>query len=405
MADNLIDYSNLAAAGSAFKGFAEGFENAQDRKMKNMEREAQMRALDTRMQREKDQTDIENRRAAIQERTEAAKSAKEAQDASIAAYKQKLIVGPDGKVTPRTNYDPMEQAEAQRHDIVQGYNTKFGPSGEYLGTEVDPASLKAKQAEAKIAAEAQARSFREKSFDLRQQDSEKRNERQDKGLDLRNDVVDRREHERVLSRINANPNVKQRLTQYQNLDNALGIVTQSDNLTPQQIMEFQQAVRANLGIKGSSGVGEREETFFKTLGMKAENWKQFLTGDPAMISKDSNLIHHFQNLAKIEQQNISSQFDKSLGAAAGGHKSMYDRRPDLKEDLKDAMQLQKEQIAPSVAPQGLVSSAQGLVGQQGLVKGAPQAAPQDPNIAKYAQANGLDYTHAENILRARGYGK
>lgn len=45
MADFLTDYSNLAGAGSAFQGFAEGFQNAQDSKMKRQEMQAKMDAM------------------------------------------------------------------------------------------------------------------------------------------------------------------------------------------------------------------------------------------------------------------------------------------------------------------------------------------------------------------------
>jgi len=52
MADFLEDYSNLAAAGGAFKGFAEGFEKAQDSKAKRQEQEARAKAENAKAERE-----------------------------------------------------------------------------------------------------------------------------------------------------------------------------------------------------------------------------------------------------------------------------------------------------------------------------------------------------------------
>lgn len=194
-------------------------------------------------------------------------------------------------------------------------------------------------------------------------------------INLRKDAIDRREHERVLSRIASNPNIKARLTQYQNLDNALSTITQADTVTPQQVQEFQQAVRSNLGIKGGSGVGEREETYFKSLGLNAANFNQFLSGDPVALSKDTKLMHHLKNLASVEQGNIKKQYAQSLKAASGGHASMYARRPDLQSDLEENI----------TGYEGLMS---GGMPEQGMM--TPQgAAPPKPKVTKQ---NGVTYT-------------
>ncbi len=59
----LTDYSGLAAAGSAFQGFADSYQKAQDSQMKRQEHEAQMEALKAKMQREADQSEIETAKA------------------------------------------------------------------------------------------------------------------------------------------------------------------------------------------------------------------------------------------------------------------------------------------------------------------------------------------------------
>ncbi len=321
MADFLTDYSNLAGAGAAFKGFAEGYQNAQDNKMKRQEMQAKMDAM-----------------KADQDRA-----------ATESALKLRLADTQKNPLTGELEDRPPSLKE-QNAQIIgtaeKGLNPiKYDSQGKAISPTWNPQSPQMIGANAKTKAASTSMDFKEQ------------------GLDLRRDVVDRREHQNVINKINSNPNVKQRLTQYQNLDNALSSITQSDKLTPQQIMEFQQSVRTNLGIKGSSGVGEREETYFKTAGLNAANWMQFITGNPAEIAKDSKLMNHFKQLATVEQGNISKQFDKSLSAASAGHASMYGRRPDLKDDLKDALNSQKEQMTPqseappqqqTVPPQGMV---------------------------------------------------
>ncbi len=59
MADFLNDYSGIAAAGSAFEGFAKGMMDAEDRKYKRIEQQAMLEATRTKMDREKAHQDLE----------------------------------------------------------------------------------------------------------------------------------------------------------------------------------------------------------------------------------------------------------------------------------------------------------------------------------------------------------
>lgn len=147
------------------------------------------------------------------------------------------------------------------------------------------------------------------------------------------DRMDRNEHMKIVSALNTNKPLVERAAQYQNLSNALTLITKPKNLTPQQIHEFQQAVRKNIGISGTSGVGEREATYFNSIGLNGESWTQFLTGDPATISKNSKLMHHLKDLANTEMDNVQAQYGDTLDAVSEGRASMYMRRPDLKSDL------------------------------------------------------------------------
>lgn len=55
----LTDYSNLSAAGSAFQGFAQAYQNAQDQQMKKNEQLAQIESLKAKTQRDYEQSNID----------------------------------------------------------------------------------------------------------------------------------------------------------------------------------------------------------------------------------------------------------------------------------------------------------------------------------------------------------
>lgn len=197
--------------------------------------------------------------------------------------------------------------------------------------------------------------------------------------DQRAQTIDQRDqsiHQRYVNQVSNDPILKQRLTQYQNLDNALSMITQAKDLTPEQIQEFQQSVRSNLGIKGTSGVDERSNTILNPLGLKAARWQEFLTGDPAKLSKDSNLMNHLKDLANVEQKNISNQIQGRIAAKAAGGGTFYKKHPDLKDDLMNTITATQGQFGgqPQVAP--------AATGQ------APQAAPAAPQMVHVIDSQG-----------------
>lgn len=167
--------------------------------------------------------------------------------------------------------------------------------------------------------------------------------------------MDFQAHKSVVENIKKDPTQKAYLTQLRNLDNAASIVANAKSLTPQQIDEFQQSVRSNLGIKGTSGVGEREKTMLNSLGLNAERWAQFLSGSPAEISKNDALVMHIKDLANVESANIKDQMKARLDVLSGGFGSVYERRPDYAKDLKSLLsnaekQLQTKALGESQEP-------------------------------------------------------
>lgn len=359
MADFVQDYSNLAGAGSAFNSFATAYQDAQDRQVKKQEAQAKLGAMQAQMQR--DATD-------------------QALKMHAAGYKQ----GPGGPTDLQPDaLNPKEQSDADLK--VFGEGGKYGQADEngqrpIVADPTTPKMIAAKANQSRV----------QTSNDFKEQ-----------GLDLRKDVVDRREHQNVINKINANQNIKTRLQQYQNLDNTLSNIANADHVTPEMFDEAQQAVRANLGIKGSSGVDERTNTQMKAMGLNADRLGEFLTMSPADIGKDNKLMGHIINLAQMEKKNISGQFDKSLNAASSGHSSMYARRPDLKDDLKDAIGAQKDQLESSpqqAPPQGLVQPQQGFLGKAaGLLGFGQQAQASAPAPAPHPLDNAAVAT-AQKIL-------
>jgi hypothetical protein len=226
------------------------------------------------------------------------------------------------------------------------------------------------------------------------------------GFDVRDNQLQERQdfaaHQRVLAKLKGDPQMIKRLGQYQNLSNALNNVVAADNLTPQQIDEFQQSVRANIGA-GGGGVGEREHTYLNSLGLNAERFKQFVTGDPAQIAQDDKLVTHIKQLARLEQQNITNQMDKRINVLTAGNKSIYDRRPDYKSDLQDVISAAKDQFTqeepPSVATHSPATSSDvGIPGVSSAKASNIKPHPQDSVAVQWAKANPKDPRSAKILM-------
>ncbi len=361
--------AGLMGLGGAVKGALQGWQDAEDRQQKRLEMTAKLEAM--KQQKE---------RSALQDKM----------DLKEKGLQQDPLSGAltDAPITDR------QRDQQQLSGMEKGISTSYGENGRPT-YRYDPNSPQS------IAAHAR------EGMGMNRQDV----------IDTRHDRMDRAEHEHVLTRINSNPQVRARLQQYQNLDNALSQLANADHITPQQFHEVQQSIRANLGIKGSSGIAERESAYLQSMGLNAANLQQFLTGSPASMNPNDPFLVHIKNLAAVEQKNIRQQFDQSLKAASGGHSSMYDRRPDLRGDLEDyitGVSGQMQAPPPSEAPPpqglmqqehpGLLSRIGGMLGfGQKAEAGAPVAnqPPMDPQIATWAKEHNLDYNAAAQIIANR----
>lgn len=167
---------------------------------------------------------------------------------------------------------------------------------------------------------------------------------------LQGDRIQNQIHSKVVNSLGADKMLGQRLTQVNNLDNAVQAFQQG-TATPQQFAELQQAVRSNMGIKSGSGVGEREEVYLKSLGINSAAVKQFITGKPQDIQNftDPAMINHVMRLVAIEKDNVQKQADMRIKALTAGHESMYEKRPDLTEDLHNKAQAVGQQFGAEEA--------------------------------------------------------
>lgn len=156
-------------------------------------------------------------------------------------------------------------------------------------------------------------------------------------------------HRQTVQAIKNNKPLAQRVAQYQNLGNALTVLTNADKVTPQQLHEAQQAIRSNIGIKGTGGVEERKETYYNSLGLNAANWVQFLTNKPQDIKGNKELMKHVKELALLEQANIEAQYNDQLSALAEGHDWVYSD-PQFSHYKKSLDKLVKAQAGQFVAP-------------------------------------------------------
>lgn len=195
-----------------------------------------------------------------------------------------------------------------------------------------------------------------------------------------------RVHKWALSDLN-NQDLRTLTNTYMNLSNAEKNFKEG-GATPQEFSELQQAVRSNLGIKGAGGVGEREETYLKSLGLNAAKFNQFITGDPkSVLDADPAFAQQVLGLVEIEKKNKREQFQGMLEAAKAGHNSFYeDPKHEKYKTDRDAVIAQKSKMMGigDQAPSGLIN------------KTGP-----DPDAVKYSQMHNIPIDQAAQIIAKR----
>lgn len=167
--------------------------------------------------------------------------------------------------------------------------------------------------------------------------------------------LDNSSHERVLRAVKEDKTIVGLFEKSRNIANAQSLLDQADVVPPEQFHEFQQTIRRNLGITGTSGLSEREKTMFNNVGLKWDEAQQFLYGTPQDTRESqAAFFKHLQNITGLIQKNNLSQMEGRLKAKMAGRESMYARRPDLYSDLQNLRSATLEQFSPEVLAPGSV---------------------------------------------------
>jgi hypothetical protein len=173
---------------------------------------------------------------------------------------------------------------------------------------------------------------------------QKGQDRQNSAQARKTDRIDRMMHAKVIDNLNKDQVLRQRLTQFQNIDNAFAMLLNPDKIPYQNLNEFQQAMRSNMGIKGTGGVDERTKTYFNGLGINLAAIDQFLTMKPRDLSEYKELMQHLSQTALIEQANAQKQAVSRKNFLGSGFGSVYARRPELFGDLLEKNKALDEQF-------------------------------------------------------------
>lgn len=169
---------------------------------------------------------------------------------------------------------------------------------------------------------------------------------QDRSFELRNDSMVLKNHGQALKSITEDKQLSPLLQSYQNLENAKQNFMKG-GATPQEFSELQQAVRSNAGIKGTSGVGERTETYLHSLGINKDKFMQFVTGDPqSVIKSDPEFAKQILGLVELEQENKKKQAVAQIDKKATGFKTFYNRpgMDDYRQDFQNTIDQFKSQF-------------------------------------------------------------
>lgn len=178
----------------------------------------------------------------------------------------------------------------------------------------------------------------------------------DQQLQERNDF---RAHQQVLNKVKSDKTLNDSVIKAQNLTNAISNVEKTGVITPQDMADMQALAVANMGVGGQSSASERAERYAKTMGIKASEALQFLTGQPQSIGMNNPLFNRYKEIMRLETENFKDRAAKRIDALTSGNKSVYKRNPELASDLDEIKQNITGQLPGGgnyqAAPPGLIN--------------------------------------------------
>lgn len=347
MADFLVDYSNLAGAGSAFQGFAQGYQNAQDQKMKRQEMQSKMDAQKAQMDREADQTAIQAKLAGLQK-------------TSAGQFEE----GPMG---------PAAQGKQKLDVFKAGGKATTDANGNIQNISVDPESLNMLKIQNQVNQKNTTLGLQKERLNLMQNrfgETQSQNAAK-AGKDIEEDPVNR-----------------EAATARQSLSRGKSLLDGKSPLTYNNLNAVQQDVISGMTKGGQSSEGkvnrEMQESWigrWNNLKAKAGNYGE----DNDIRTQDPGLYKQIQSLLN----EVDTSIAKNMAARTKSLASSYSQTSNKKQ--RAVVDQKVKQYDVPAEPPGLVG--QGLVGQQGLVSGAPPqqapaaAHPEANQAAQWAQAN------------------
>lgn len=162
--------------------------------------------------------------------------------------------------------------------------------------------------------------------------------------DQATEKMDFRAHQTTLNKLRSDKTLADSANRAQNVANALSNADALGKVTAQDFHDLQQLLVSNMGMNGGGSAHERADRYASTLGVKGSELLQFITGTPQDVGKDNPLFDRFKELGGLEVGNFRNRMGVRLKAITSGNDSMYKRRPDLQQDLEDAMAAQYGQI-------------------------------------------------------------
>ncbi len=381
MADFLTDYSNLAGAGSAFQGFAQGFQNAQDNKMKRQEMQAKMDAM-----------------KADQDRA--------ATESALKVKLSGLQQGPGGptdlqpgQVTPKIRMDEDLKGAGE------GFNINRDGQGNYTGLSVNKESPKYRSSIVQ---------------GLRGQAAME-------NVDTRRD----NQSAQAVAKIHQDKALSGMRQQATMIDKGLELTSDPNNPPSVVAMhEFAQDVSAALAGKAASSDMKLRSISTPSVREKLANLESYITSNPNQPAPPE-VVKFWNGMGNRLKEAYGRQMAARAGEVAKQAGTVYKHNPAAQKAQQDAAQMYKDgswrdssdiqetaspqQQAPqqqaAPPPQGLVQPQQGFLGKAAgmLGFGQPaQAAPAQtatPDVIKYAKDHNITVQQAQTIKTNRTGGQ
>jgi hypothetical protein len=151
-------------------------------------------------------------------------------------------------------------------------------------------------------------------------------------------------HQQLMTNLQKDTVSRQTLQGFNTLANSLAMITNTKELTAQQLMEAQRKIMQAMSLSGGGTTlgDERAQMYLKDIGQDAERVVQYFSGVPMKLSQNDPIIQHIRNMAMIEQENLHEQRNNLIDAIVPGYSWIYEGQwPDLNRSLEAGIKAQK----------------------------------------------------------------